>query len=1163
LSADEAAPLAPAATVAAADQVLLVNLAPVNTALITVKNQPGWFVFDNGDDVFLGSWQTDLRTIEEAVIASTALSGVPAGLTTVYTEPYTPPPVPPPSNQKYAFTRLGTHTIAQLSQTLFTGGIDALLSIPSQEAKELPFSRFYPNPPNPPSQVINTTTDRLDFNGAYGPYFWDLFFHAVFLIADSLKLNRRHAEAKAWYQYIFDPTAKPEAGNLGSNDRYWRFLPFRGLTWESLAQILTNVGQIAAYNDDPFDPHAIARLRLSAYPKSIVMHYIDNLLEWADALYSLDTRESITQATNLYVLASDLLGPRPVDMGSFEHSAALSYDEIQEAYAASGTAQAASATSITLAATASAKNYFYNGLTLTLTGGKGAGQVRTVLNYDGASKVATVAPWSTTPDSTTTYQMSGIPQFLIELEGTHIVAEAATAAGGFAEAPFNDIDAYFCIPENQEFIAYWDRIEDRIYKIRHCMDIHGVIRQLALFEPPLDVRALVRAAASGNFSAAVTSPTAQPVPSYRFAVMLEKTKELTATLTGLGGGLLGALQQTDAEAVALLRLTQERAILNLTTKIRTDQITMVADQRQALVESRAAAVARAEYYKKLVAQDLSPGELANLTALEVALRFNILASVVKTASSIGYAVPQVGSPFAMTYGGQQLGAVLDAISGVAEIGSTVAAFGAERSLTMSNYERRAIEWQFQADLADADLKQIDAEILAVDVQSQIARQELVIHEKTIAQNDEMEAFLKRKFTNKELYQWMSGRIATFYFQTYSLAYDMALGAQRAYQFENNSNDTFINFGYWDNLHKGLMASEGLMLGLNQMESAYLAKSGRNLEIERTVSLLQTNPRALLDLRRSGECSFELTERMFDQDYPGHYARKIKTISISLPAIVGPYQNIKATLTQTSNRVALTSDVKTVRYLLGIDQGDLPGPDKMRSDWLVNQQIALSSGVDDNGLFVLDFQDPRYLPFEGTGAVSTWHLSMPKAANRIDYDAISDVVIELRYTASSGGKDLRDKVVALAPVKNYAAGAFYSLAQQWSDRWFAFMQDHNDPDSQTLAIPLIAPIAPPQVAVNAVVSVSLFLQVRDGASAAGDYVSITFPGDKQSTPISISAANTGNVIKRVSKYSGDWKLTFKLGVGGAPTTITNGPYLDPTKLLTVAMIVYYDGTLDWS
>lgn len=1144
------------------DLQLLVNVAPANTAIITVKNQPSWYVFDNGDDVFLTSWQAQtLQTIEETLVLSNALDGLPAATTAAYNRPYTSVPVPPLADAKFAFTRLGTHAVAKLSQTLFMGGIDALLSTASQEARELPFSRFYADPNTPPAAVINTTTDRIDFDGAYGPYYWDIFFHAVFLVAETLRRNHRNEEAKSWYEYIFNPTQPPVVGD-GTDQRYWRFLQFRHENWESLADILTNVGQIAVYNDDPFDPHAIARLRPSAYPKSVVMRYIDNLIDWADRLFALDTRESITQATNLYLLASDLLGPKPVDMGIIDPPVALSYDEIAAAYDTSGTAQAGTANSITLATSASTKDNYYNGLTIRLTGGAGSGQSRTIISYDGARRVAVVAAWTTVPDTTTTYQMSGIPQFLIELEVSPIVGQAAVAAGGFGEAPFNAIDAYFCVPENDEFVAYWAKIEDRLYKIRHCLDIHGVVRQLALYAPPLDVRALVRAAATGNLVSPVSSQTAQPVPVYRFAAMIEKAKALASNVMGLGGAMLSAIQQGDAEALALLRTTQERVLLDMTTRIRTDQIAMLAAQREALLQGRAAATARSAYYKQLIAVGLSPGERANLDAMARALVFNILASVTKTAASIGYAVPQAGSPFAMTYGGKQIGAVLNAASGVFEIGAAAANFAADRSITMAGYDRRAADWQLQADLADRDVAEADFQLAALDIQTQIAQQELAVHQKTIAQNAETEAFLKRKFTNQELFQWLAGRLSTVYFQTYSLALDLSLGAQRAYQYENNTNETFINFSYWENLHRGLMAGEGLMLGLNQMEASAVSKSNRGLEIERTISLLQLDPKALLDLRETGRCSFELGERLFDQDYPGHYARKIKTISISLPAVIGPYQNIKATLTQTSNRTALTPDPATVRYLLGVDQGPAPGPDKLRSDWRVNQQIALSSGVDDSGLFVLDFQDPRYLPFEGTGAVSTWELSMPKAANRIDFDAISDVVIQLRYTAANGGERLRSQVVGLAPVKTYSGTSFYPLAQQFSSRWFDFMQDHSHPAAQVLTIPLTAPIAPPQVDVGAVLSVALHLQVRDDAAAEGDYLAIQFPGDSQPTPIVIGPGNSGTLTKRLTQWSGDWKLSFALGAGGAPSSITDGTWLDPAKLLNVGMVLYYDGTLDW-
>ena len=42
------------------------------------------------------------------------------------------------------------------------------------------------------------------------------------------------------------------------------------------------------------------------------------------------------------------------------------------------------------------------------------------------------------------------------------------------------------MPENPELIAYWDRVEDRLFKIRHCQNLAGEVRMLPLFEPPID-----------------------------------------------------------------------------------------------------------------------------------------------------------------------------------------------------------------------------------------------------------------------------------------------------------------------------------------------------------------------------------------------------------------------------------------------------------------------------------------------------------------------------------------------------------------------------------------------------------------------------------------------------------------------------------------------------
>ena len=76
----------------------------------------------------------------------------------------------------------------------------------------------------------------------------------------------------------------------------------------------------------------------------------------------------------------------------------------------SGTAQAGASTTITLAADESAMDDAYNGKTIKITGGTGSGQIKTISDYVGSTKVATVdSSWSSNPDNTSTYEIYGQP----------------------------------------------------------------------------------------------------------------------------------------------------------------------------------------------------------------------------------------------------------------------------------------------------------------------------------------------------------------------------------------------------------------------------------------------------------------------------------------------------------------------------------------------------------------------------------------------------------------------------------------------------------------------------------------------------------------------------------------------------------------------------------
>jgi hypothetical protein len=91
-----------------------------------------------------------------------------------------------------------------------------------------------------------------------------------------------------------------------------------------------------------------------------------------------------------------------------------------------------------------------------------------------------------------------------------------------------------------------------------------------------------------------------------------------------------------------------------------------------------------------------------------------------------------------------------------------------------------------------------------------------------------------------------------------------------------------------------------------------------------------------------------------------------------------------------------------------------------------QSIVTSSGQNDAGLFETNLRDERYLPFEGAGAISTWELALPVNVAQFDPDTISDVVLQVRYTAREGGKPLRDAAATHLATQAKAAGVAGSV-----------------------------------------------------------------------------------------------------------------------------------------
>jgi Tc toxin complex TcA C-terminal TcB-binding domain/ABC toxin N-terminal region/Neuraminidase-like domain/Salmonella virulence plasmid 28.1kDa A protein len=1017
--------------------------------------------------------------------------------------------------------------VCQFIKSLNLGGIAGLLSLENQSQEEkTPTFPLYK-----PSNYVEKPFPKeiVDFSegGAYSLYNWELFFHAPLLIATRLSKNQRFSEARSWFHYVFNPT--DDTQNDLPPARYWQVLPFRSIEPERIDQLLTLLAtpdQDIQNSDDlatkesltkqwnqlkanPFQPHLIARLRITPYQKDVFMKYVDNLIAWGDQLFRQDTIEAINEATQYYVLAADLLGPRPQQLPQRGKLAPQTYTDLKPRLDAFSNALA------------EIENAF------PFSGGVSGGQ-------------------------------SG--------EGDGLLGVGPTL--------------YFCIPQNDKLLGYWDTVADRLFKIRNCMNIEGVVRQLPLFEPPIDPALLVQAAAQGVDLNSVLNDLNAPLPYYRFSYMLQKALELCAEVRSLGGALLSALEKKDAEDLGLLRASHETNILNMMATVKSAQVDEAQSQIDALRQSQANAAIDYIASQTLLGEKspavpgwdqqisllpisthpaqgaegglpLSEGEQSELDLSHDARdqqhqAFTIdqvAGQIANFLADFELAAKPMGCGNALTTGLRNVVGVMNAVAAQKRDNSAESTYEASHAGKLAGYARRQEEWTRQSNRAAGEFMQIGKQIAGANIRLTIASQELAVHRQQMQDAQDVQDYLSTKFTNQDLYSWMIADIAATYFQCYQMAYDLAKKAERAFRFERGLTESnFIQFGYWDSLQKGLLAGERLYLALKQMERAYHDQNKREYEITKDVSLVLHDPMALIALKETGRCEIELPEMLFDADYPGHYMRRIKSVSITLPCVVGPYTSINCTLTLLTNKTRITS-LAGSQYEEDTDNGD----NRFVTNFAALQSIATSHAQNDSGLFELNFRDERYLPFEGAGAVSRWRIDLPSETNAFDLNSLTDVVLHLKYTAREGGDILKNKAkVAMQAAISDTDGAplmrLFSSRHEFPDEWYRFLHPSDQTaTSQTMVLDLSMERFPYlfRGTTLTITKVDAFLTFRDAAS-------ITDYAKGSSLPITLTSE--GNPVGTPKTTLASDPALF----GGTPHSQVDGVDLNPPTDLTVVV-----------
>jgi len=958
----------------------------------------------------------------------------------------------------------------------YTGELIALLNRQSvsglldvDEHAKLVDTEFFENEYGAPSTeapvIVKPTEKNIDveLQGPYAIYNWELLFHVPLRIAVHLSKSQRFAEAQKWFHFIFNPTIEfSENESDLKGHPCWRFLGFRKdrkvrQIDELLAILSKPESQCnkeekeerelirSGYNtllENPFQPHVVARTRLIAYQYSVVMKYLDNLVAWGDSLFRQDTMETINEAMMLYVLAACVLGPKPQQVPNRGTSRPRTFAEMRKS--------------------------------------------------------------KTDP----------LGNLLVELEARFPFAiynvAGGTADQGKAKALFGIGETlYFCMPRHDGLLRYWDLVADRLFKIRHCMNIEGVVRQLPLFQPPIDPGMLVKAAAAGIDIGSLVSGMNKPLAPVRSAFLVQKALELCGEVRSMGDKLLSAIEKKSAEELSLLRQEHEIKIQQLSQDVRFLQWKSAESATDALLESRKTAVDRFLHYLRLIGVkeedagiektlavtrealteenfDEMFGQLVGQYAIELELNdygtlemkdselylnqsedvelnhhlptsrdTNLAASIVEMVGSAVAFIPDAkGNLHFWGMGGTidvPIGtAITKSIEIAARILRTTAAWHRDQAGMASRkagHQRRADEWIFQSNQAARELMHMGRQIITSLIQEQIARHEYEIQKTRIEQAQETDDFLRGKFTNHELYGWMQGELSKLFYEYYKFAFDIARQAELTMKHElmrpEFNDKDFVKFNYWDGGRKGLLSGEALYLDLKRLEMAYHEHNRREFELTKSVSVMQLDPLALLQLRATGSCEVDVPEEVFDLDCPGHYMRRIKSIGLSIPSVVGPHTSINCMLS------LLRSKIRKDPLLTDGAYQETPDGEDPRFVYYYGtiQSVVTSNASNDSGMFETNLRDERVLPFENAGAISRWKLDLPAEFRQFDYDTISDVILHIRYTARAGipAGAVEEHLKTLLGGESGCLYRLLSLKHDFPTQWSAFTA--GKPDTQ--------------------------------------------------------------------------------------------------------------------
>jgi hypothetical protein len=677
---------------------------------------------------------------------------------------------------------------------------------------------------------------------------------------------------------------------------------------------------------------------------------------------------------------------------------------------------------------------------------------------------------------------------------------------------------------NPSLDALRGRIEVQLAKLRQGRTIAGIPR---VIEP---------AAPTG-----LSALTQQTLPTpYRYRVLVERSRQLVTLTEQVEAAYLAALEKYDNAAFRRFDANKGVELSEAAVTLQGLRVTEAA-RGESLAQAqcnRASAVSTE--YQRLIGAGLNQYENAMLDGYWNVKTLRDVIGGIDAAIGVAQVSMQAGDLFKFfTSAGTVVGSAVIAAAG--HVGKAIAGGfldAAEARLQsdtlLASHERAVEGWQLQKNIADQDRLVAAQQALVAGDQKAIADQEQK-NAQTQAQlaKDTVE-FLDRQFTNQELYEWISGELAGIYRYFLQQATALALTAQNQLAFERQEPPpALIRSDYWEppannaavagatvRDRRGLTGSARLLQDITQLDQHAFETDKRKLNLSQTFSLAQRAPLQFQLFRGTGDLQFVTPMQWFDEDFPGHYLRLIRRVSLTVVALIPPSQGIRATLTNLGISRAVVA-------------GDVFREVVLRRD---PETVALTSPLAATGVFDLDMQSEMLLPFESTGVDTTWQLQMPRAANLIDPDSFADVLITIEYTALHSDDYRHQMVERFNRDLRRGGDRAFSLRQDFPDQWYDLHNPLRPTDPRTIRLRLDPADFPSNITAPIADQLVLYLMGQNGAV---DPVTVTLTHAGQSgvarSDKGVISTRRGNADAWKKNLGGTdtrgiWELAFPPEVG---------------------------------